>query len=381
MSKPIAAAIVGAGTASLVFHAPLILALPDLFTLHSVVERNPPRRRGMGWGMPESMRSTIGNKFNVSPKVYTSVDDLLKDPEVELVVVATPNSTHFPIAKAALEAGKHVIVDKPVTTSYADAVELSKLAKSRNLILTAFQNRRWDSDFLTVRKLISENTFGNLYDFVSHHESRGNTYRVVSREEEVGIIWDQGPHLIDQVVVLFGRPAKVTGFVQNLKSEGDGIAGNEYTVLLHYPRGTAGSVYPLTVTVRSQHPLLYALDDPPLRFIVRGDKGNFVKHGLDGQEEILKGKPSLITSAEYGVESKEIWGKLEKRLDLNSFAYPSKVESQPGKYLELYRTLAGTIRKGEPLEVKWDDAALNILLIELALQSSEQGRTIDVPQE
>jgi predicted dehydrogenase len=349
----------------------LILALPDLFTLHSVVERKPPQGK---------TGSTVGDKFNVSPKVYNSVDDLLKDPEVELVVIGTPNTTHFPIAKAALEAGKHVIVDKPITTSYADAVELSKLAKSRNLILTAYQNRRWDSDFLTVRKLISEKVLGDLHDFVSHYDRYRPNLKVNWREEPgpgAGIIWDLGSHLIDQVVVLFGRPAKVTGFVQNLRGKGHASVGDEYTVLLHYPRGTAGSAYPLTVTVRT-HPL--SQRDPQLRFIVRGDKGTFVKHGLDTQEAaLLKGDVSLITSAGFGVEPKEIWGELET-LE-GETAVKKTIESQPGTYLELYRTLAGAIRKGDPLGVKWDDAALNILLIELALQSSEQGRTIDVPQE
>jgi len=161
MSRPINTCVIGLGLAGLTFHVPFILALPALFTLHSVVERNPKADGGK-----------VQQRFGVSPKIHTSLDDALADPAIELVIIATPNHTHYPFAKAALQAGKHgtfdvivaefshsfhiaVLVDKPVAETAAQARDLGALAQSKELVLYAFQNRRWDSDFLSLKSLLA----------------------------------------------------------------------------------------------------------------------------------------------------------------------------------------------------------------------------------
>lgn len=179
MSSPIRACVLGVGLSGLVFHIPFILALPDKFTLHAVLERKPKSEGG-----------TVKERFGVTTKIYNSLEDVLKDDEIELIVVGTPSDTHYAIAKASLEAGKHgehsslyertnynlitttVIVDKPVTSTAAEAYELGALAKSKGLILYAYQNRRWDADFLALRRLLAEPTtspynLGDLVEFES----------------------------------------------------------------------------------------------------------------------------------------------------------------------------------------------------------------------
>lgn len=146
--NPIKCCAIGAGLSTSTFHVPFILALPDLFTLHSVLERNPKTPSG-----------TICDLFNLSGnqnkvKLYKNLDQVLSDTEIELVVVGTPNDTHYALAKAALEAGKHVLVDKPVTPTVAEAKELGELAKSKGKVLYAFQNRRWDQDYLALKRLL-----------------------------------------------------------------------------------------------------------------------------------------------------------------------------------------------------------------------------------
>jgi predicted dehydrogenase len=168
-------ALAGAGLSGQVFHAPFILGHPDLFDLQTVIELNPPSPRG-----------TIGDKFGITTKLSEHLDDALNDPDIDLVIIATPSHLHFGMAKvsltamldridlesqeqAALNANKHVVIDKPVTTTLAEATELGELAESRNLILTGFQNRRWDSDFMALRKLLADGLLGKLVDFESQY--------------------------------------------------------------------------------------------------------------------------------------------------------------------------------------------------------------------
>lgn len=162
MTRPISTCVLGLGLAGLTFHVPFILSLPEIFTLHSVLERNPRTEGGK-----------VKERFGVTTKIYRSLDDVLADPEIELVIVGTPNDTHYSFAKAALTAGKHgmvrwnavthpadfdisVLVDKPVTATVEEAKELGSIAEAKNLVLFAFQNRRWDSDFLALKKLLAE---------------------------------------------------------------------------------------------------------------------------------------------------------------------------------------------------------------------------------
>ena len=185
--EPIRTCVLGTGLAGLTFHVPFILALPELFSLNAILERNPKTEGGK-----------LHERFGVAVTIHTTLDDVLNDKELELIVIATPNETHYEFAKKSLEAGKHgkrryrihhpiqtssfishrrpVLVDKPVTTTVDQAKELGQLAKSKNLILYAFQNRRWDSDFLALRKLLSltpssPQYLGNVWEFESRYIS------------------------------------------------------------------------------------------------------------------------------------------------------------------------------------------------------------------
>jgi predicted dehydrogenase len=142
--KPIKTCILGVGLAGLTFHIPFVIALPELFTLHAVLERNP-----------RSAGGKVHDRFGVTTKIYRTIDEVLNDAEIELIIVGTPSETHYALAKAALQAGKHVLVDKPVTATVEEAEELGVLAKSKGLVLYAFQNRRWDQEYLALRRLLA----------------------------------------------------------------------------------------------------------------------------------------------------------------------------------------------------------------------------------
>lgn len=369
--EPIRTAVVGAGLAATVFHVPLVLSLPLLFNLFAVVERTPPAQAPEG---------TIAKKFGVKPKLYTRLEDLLDDPEVELVIVATPNSTHFEFSKKALEAGKHVLVDKPVTTTYSEAQELGKLAKSKGRVLYAFQNRRWDSDYLTLREVLDAKSLGDITDFESHFDRYRNFLKGSWKESAKagsGLIYDLGTHLIDQALHTFGRPAKLTAFLQNLRGIGEDEVDDNFTIILHYPR-TDQNPYLLTVTLRA-HPL--SQRTPQLRYVVRGSKGTFVKFGLDVQEEQMKERGVEAFGKDwFGRESEEIHAELETVQQEGDKALSKKrIVSKKGNYQALYENLAGAIRKGDALSVQWSEAETVMLIVELAIKSSKEERTVEVP--
>lgn len=156
---PIKTCVLGTGLSGLTFQVPFILALPDLFSLYAVLERNPSSEGGK-----------VKDRFGILTKIYRNFEDVLADDEIELIIVSTPNATHFEFAKRSLEAGKHVLVEKPVASSLSEARELGDLAKSKNLVLYAYQNRRWDSDFLALKRLLNEPasspvSLGDLVEF------------------------------------------------------------------------------------------------------------------------------------------------------------------------------------------------------------------------
>ncbi len=197
MSDAIRVGLVGFGYASKTFHAPLIGGTPGM-ALKAVASSDADKVHADWPGV----------------KVMSAPGDLLDDPDIDLVVIATPNDTHFPLAKAALEAGKHVVVDKPFTVTLSQARELESLAKHCGRILSVFHNRRWDSDFLTVSALINEGQLGEVCYFESHFDRFRPQVRQRWREQAgpgSGIWYDLAPHLLDQVVVLFGLRGKHHG--------------------------------------------------------------------------------------------------------------------------------------------------------------------------
>lgn len=368
--SPIKTCVLGVGLAGLTFHVPFVLALPELFTLTAVLERNPQTPGGK-----------VHQRFGVTTKIYRTIEEVVNDPEIELVIVGTPNDTHYPLAKAALEAGKHVLVDKPVTETVKEANELAAIAKAKGLVLYGYQNRRWDSDHLALKRLLalpssSPLSLGNLLEFESHYDRYRPGIRA-SWKDSAGSVYDLGSHLLDQALKLFGRPARITAFIQNIRGVTKQEVDDIFTIYLHYNPGTPFSNQ-FTVLLRSH---ILSVKSPQLRYAVRGTKGMFTKYGLDTQEEQLKAMPSVsgILEPSYGQEPESIYGVVENTADdgvtISKTIWPSDA---PGQYIGLFKNLAGAIRNNEELEVKWAETTQVIEMIELAYKSSAEGRTLEV---
>ena len=248
--REIGVGVIGFGLACKVFHAPFVSAVPGL-KLEGIVQR----------------KGDEAAKEYPAAKIWRSVEELLAEPAVELVVVATPNETHYALAKQALEAGKHVVIDKPFAASTAEARELIELAAAKGVVLAPFHNRRWDGDFLTVRRLVEDKTLGRLVSF----EARWDRYRPLPRENTWkeagnaanGMLFDLGPHLVDQCLALFGEPLTVTASV---RADRDGTEIEDaFDIALGYDG--------MIAWCRSS---MLACDASP-RFLLHGTAGSFKK--------------------------------------------------------------------------------------------------------
>ena len=258
-------------------------------------------------------------------KVVRSLEDLLGNSAVDLVVVATPNDTHFNMARRALEAGKHVVIDKPFAATSAEAAELLALAKRKGVQVCPFHNRRWDGDFLTVKMLLAESTLGRVVTVESHFDRyrpllRDNTWKDSAGEAQ-GLLMDLGPHLVDQAVALYGMPKTLTASVR--RDRDDKRLEDAFDLALHYEVDGQSLLY----WCRSS---MLAADNSP-RFLVHGTAGSFRKYGLDPQEPTLVagGKvPPLGADEVWLQEDEAMWGTLTIARDLNE---PGKLEANPGQ--------------------------------------------------
>jgi scyllo-inositol 2-dehydrogenase (NADP+) len=339
--------LVGFGMAGRVFHAPLISSVEGL-ELAAVVERTADHAEQRYPGVT----------------VYRSVDELLADASIKLVVVATPNATHFDIALRALEAAKNVVVDKPTATSSQEILQLLELAGGIGLQVIPFHNRRWDSDFRTIQNLLREKSIGDLVHFESTFDRwrPGPSTRVWKDEpDQGGTLLDLGTHLVDQVLTLFGLPASIGAEVRH---ERVGDAGNDsFTIRLHYFTSQ-------TVTVSANS--LSSLARP--RFHLRGTKGNYWKWGLDLQEENL-GKIARIDSPDWGTESSDHWGTLCVDTDSNMVSQP--VEPVQGDYRLFYAGVRDALLGNGKPPVLAIDAWRTARVLEWALESSKTHRDIE----
>ncbi|KAH7341783.1 NAD(P)-binding protein [Rhizoctonia solani] len=375
-------AIVGCGVATQLFHVPLILAQKHIFTLKTIVEKVGPKPV-----------DTINKTYRTQIKWASDIQSVIDDEDIELVrgflvksnlpnnvyaavskvVVATPNYMHFSMAKACLEAGKHVLVDKPVTPTYAEAAELARIARRCNRSLMSFQNRRLDGDFLTVKKLIDERAIGEVYEVESHYDrlrlQLNGTWKE-GTQPGCGNTWNLAPHLIDQCLVLFGRPDSVMGVVQNVRQLGHSNLDDSFTIHLYYTT----TARPVTCILRGT---LSAVTARPLRFIVRGEQGTYTKRGHDVQEGQMK-KHMSPWEPEFAVEPKCHWGEIEVQNTDGLFEFDF-LPTLRGEYNRIYPNVAGVIGgKEEPL-VKWEESAAVVQMLQLAFQSSQEGRTLPVP--
>lgn len=315
-------ALIGRGLGGTAFHMPLIRALPQLELV------------------------VVAGAADAVSAVVT--------PVVDLVVISSPNRTHFPLAEAALNAGKHVVIDKPFTTSVAEADTLIALAKERGRLLTVFHNRRWDGDFRTVKKVMPR--LGEVKLLEAHWDRFRREIRPGWKDAAdggAGTLNDLGPHLIDQALQLFGLPEAVSA---DVATQREGASVDDYfSLTLHY--GAMRAVLGASTLVM----------DPRPRFALHGTAGSFVKYGLDPQEAALKAGADPRAA---GADSPEHYGTLATE------AGQERVPTEPGRYLAFYEAVIAAIRDGAPPPVDPADARDGLRIIELARRSSEEGRRL-----
>ncbi len=342
--------LAGFGLAGRVFHAPLISATNGLRLTH-VVER----------------RTDESRKVYPDVVIVRDFEGLLGADGPELVVIATPNETHAGFADRALHAGKHVVIDKPFTSSTREADRLIDLADQAGRLLSVYQNRRWDGDFRTARHIVEDGLLGRIVRYESHFDRYRPVVNTASwkerRVEASGLLYDLGSHLIDQAHVLFGVPASITA---DIRIERDGSTVDDcFDLTLRY--GEAGSP-----RVRLHASKL--VREPGPRFLIHGTRGSFVKYGVDPQEEALAAGGRPGQSGDWGLEAPGQWGLLHT--ETGSGVVVRRVETLAGCYQAYYEDIRDAIVNGRPPAVTGDEARRTIRTIELAIESARSGCTI-----
>ena len=319
--KSLSVGLLGFGLAGSVFHAPLIQCEPRLRLTAIASSRIDDIRRAA----PEA--------------VATTAEAVIADPSIDLVVIATPNTSHAPLAREALLAGKHVVIDKPMATTAAEADELIDLAKRQGRLLTVFHNRRWDNDFLTLRACLDRGDIGRPYHYEAHFDRFRPQIKQGWREQTLagsGVLFDLGAHLIDQALTLFGMPDRILADVGSQRP--DAQVDDWFHIVLGYGRMRA-ILHCGTVVCR-----------PGPRFQLHCDRGSFLKHGMDGQEAALRAG-RLPTEAGWGGDDPENFALL-----VQADGTERRVETIPGDYPAFYRGVAASILDGAPPPVTAEQA-------------------------
>lgn len=335
------------GMSGRVFHAPFLQQHLG-FELYAVWERN---------------KKSVQELY---PQVisYDHYEDLLADPDVELVVVNTPTYTHYDFTKAALLAGKHVVVEKAFTVTVAQAEELVNLAKRQDRKLSVYQNRRWDSDFKTVRKIVDEKHLGRIVEAEIHYDRYNLALSPKAHKETpgpgAGVLHDLGPHIIDQALQLFGKPDALFADIRNLRPSSQ--VSDYLDILLYYPA--------LRVRLKSG----YIVKEPLPAFILHGTKGSFLKHRADVQETALQQglKPA---GPDWGIEPAWAKGILHKTGEGDS---REEIEALPGNYMEYYDGIYQALTSNKPLPVTAEEGLAIIKIIETAIDSDIQKKVLDL---
>jgi predicted dehydrogenase len=333
--------VIGYGYSAKTFHIPLISTSESL-ELAAI----------------SSSQGEVVAKTHPDATVFKSANELIESAQIELAVITAPNDVHFELAKQCLDNGIHVILEKPMVTTSVEGEQLVKLAKARNLLLSVFHNRRWDGDFLTVKKILDDRLVGEVRYFESHFDRFRPAVRQRWREQPgngAGVWFDLGSHLLDQAVCIFGRPEAVTARCLPLR-EGSGTT-DYFHVLLHYKN--------LEVVLHAS-PFSPA---PNNRFRIEGDKGCFVKYGLDPQEGQLKTGMAPSEPA-YGIEAPEHYGRFY------SESASAPIETEAGCYPNYYSQIVAAIKYEAPNPVDPSDAVAVLKLLELAELSSTNGETL-----
>ncbi|MEU3406792.1 Gfo/Idh/MocA family oxidoreductase [Streptomyces sp. NPDC006670] len=354
---PLRVALVGYGLAGSVFHAPLVSATEGL-VLDTVVTSDPGRQ-------------AQAREAHPGVRVAASADELwgrtgdAEDP-LDLVVIASPNKTHVPLATAALTAGLPVVVDKPLAATAAEARELAALAERTGTFLSVFQNRRWDNDFLTVRRLLADGELGEVQRFESRYERwrpqlKGGWRESGAPEEIGGLLYDLGSHVVDQALVLFGPAVRV--YAETDTRRPGAQTDDDTFIAITHANGIRSHLY-VSATAAQLGP----------RFRVLGSRAGYVKYGLDPQEAALREglRPGGTGGPAWGEEPEHLWGRLGSgESPLTGGGDP--VPTVPGDYPAFYAAVAEALRTGGPAPVTADEAAHCLAVLEAARVSSREG--------
>jgi len=350
-NSPIRVAVLGYGLAGAVFHAPLIAAVPEM-QVTGIVTTNAERQRQATTDFPNA-------------KIYSTADALWADAaNFDLAVVATPNLLHTEQAVAAMEHGLTVVIDKPMVVTTADLATLKDASSRTGQRYTPFQSRRWDGDFLTLRRIIFTDTLGPIVRL----ESRMDRYRPVPKPDAWreltttamggGLLFDLGSHLIDQATQLFGTPETVYAELPHRRP--GSLVDDDSFVALHFASGVDAHLY-MSQVARIAGP----------RYVARGLHGTYEKFGVDPQEDALR-KGERPGMPNWGHEPQSAWGRIVT--EQNDLLFHGHVETLPGAYEQYYQHVADAIRTGDALPVDPDDAALTMRIIIAAQHSaSEHG--------
>ncbi|MFC8287331.1 Gfo/Idh/MocA family oxidoreductase [Streptomyces cyaneofuscatus] len=352
---PLRVALVGYGLAGSVFHAPLIAATEGL-VLDTVVTSNEERRAEARAAYPDL-------RFAASPdELWERADEL------DLVVIASPNKTHVALATAALKAGLPVVVDKPIAGTAAEARELAALAEERGLLLSVFQNRRWDNDFRTLAALIADGELGEVQRFESRFERwrpqpKGGWRESGDPEEIGGLLYDLGSHVVDQALVLFGPAVQV--YAESDVRRPGAAADDDTFIAITHANGVRSHLY-VSATTAQLGP----------RFRVLGSTAGYVKYGLDPQEAALReGKRPGTAGEPWGEEVEEVWGRIGSgESPLTGGGTP--VRTLPGDYPAYYAAVAAAVRGAGENPVTALQAAAALDVLEAARRSAREGVSV-----
>ncbi|MCK1798516.1 Gfo/Idh/MocA family oxidoreductase [Streptomyces sp. XM4193] len=346
---PLRVGLVGYGVAGSFFHAPLIDAEPEL-SLEAVVTSDPDRQADVAKKYPDA-------------RATEDVDALLAQAdELDLVVLASPNKTHVPLAERVLRAGLPVVVDKPLAATSAEALALAGLARERGLLLSTFHNRRWDSDFRTLDKLLADGELGEVHRFESRYERwrpklKGGWRESGDPAEIGGLLYDLGSHVVDQALTLFG-PVRTVYAEADVRRENAAADDDTFLALTH-ESGVRSHLW-VSATAAQLGP----------RFRVLGSRAAYVKYGLDPQEAVLREGKRPVPGAPWGSEPPSAWGSL------GELGETRPVPSLDGDYPAYYRAIAAAVREGGEPPVTAEQAAATLRVLEAARLSATEDRVV-----
>ncbi|KAL6245129.1 hypothetical protein RBB50_007904 [Rhinocladiella similis] len=372
---PIKVGVIGYGFSAKCFHLPFIQALPDRFKVTAFFQRaeapNDPKTAEQG------SHCTVDHP---DAKHYRTADEFFADPDVEVVIVCSKTDTHAEYAEKALLAGKHAVVEKPFTRTTVEADRIISVAREKGLILTVFQNRRWDSDFLTLKHLIQNDALGDIKELETHYDVDFPFWmRNMNKKEYTpgdGMMFGLGSHTIDQAQLLFGRPSSVTCFLRVLRGV-ESEVDDSFTMVLQY----GPPHQDLLVTVKTN---IASCMQEQLKYFVRGTKGSYVKHGTCVQEQQIFDSLSP-KDPKFGIEPTGLNGTLttstcfdesSQTLDPTSKKYIGRYPTLPGHWVGFYENLADAVQDKAEVVVEPEQSRDGIRTIELGRMSHEQARSM-----